>query len=288
MQNKKSKHLLTIALASLIVFSTTAASVMTGCSDNKGSQKETKVVVETQVVTEIVEGTYATDSNGNTVANSNNNNNGNNNQNNNGSNSEGSEASENSNANSAEKSDTSKNNSSDSSKNNSSSKDNSSSSSSSDDKSSSASDSSSSKPSGGQGDSTQVLTINGEKFGVGDTVTCVYKLTCPEVLINYQATITYDSKYLKVTKAKLSTEASAGGILNYKRANEILFNGSNISTGYDFKKGGEFVTVTYEVKASGSTKTNFNWEVATGFDSDKAYVVKNKPVGGLKLSTVFS
>ena len=72
-----------------------------------------------------------------------------------------------------------------------------------------------------------------------------------------------------------------------KTDGEIKFNGSNISSGYDYENGGEFLTVTYEALATGSTTTTFEWEVATGM-SGKSYVTDNKPASGLKISKTYS
>ena len=126
-------------------------------------------------------------------------------------------------------------------------------------------------------------TLDGNKFAVGDTVTCVYKLTSPEKLENYQAEISYDTKYLSVKSAYLDGSADSGGLLNYNLNGKIKFNGSNISKGYNYTKEDNFVVVNYEIKATGSTTPTFTWIVATGV-SGKAYVKDNKATGGLKIA----
>ena len=65
MKNKGSKNLLTITLAALIVLSTAAASVMSGCGDNAESVNATTNVVETSIVTEIIEYTQVVTDNKN-------------------------------------------------------------------------------------------------------------------------------------------------------------------------------------------------------------------------------
>ena len=67
-KTNKSKHILTVALASLIVLTATSAAVMSGCGESSESTNETKTVTETELVTVVVDGTYATDANGNTVS----------------------------------------------------------------------------------------------------------------------------------------------------------------------------------------------------------------------------
>lgn len=50
---KKKNYCLIAALASLVAFSTMAASVMSGCGENSDEQKTTKIVHETRIDTQI-------------------------------------------------------------------------------------------------------------------------------------------------------------------------------------------------------------------------------------------
>lgn len=284
-KTKKSKNILSIALASLIVLTATSAAVMSGCGEGSESTNETRTVTETELVTVVVDGTYATDANGNTVSAEN----------------TGSQTS--SNGNSSEKNENSSsqnaNNSGAYSANSSSGGNSSNNSASSNSGNNSNSSSANNSSSGNSGSSTassnthkpvtdsNACTLDGHKFAVGDTVTCVYKLYAPEVLENYQGYISYDTKYLSVKSAKLEGPAKSSGLLNYKLNGKIKFNGSNISTGYDYTDTGNFIVVNYEIKAAGSTTPKFTWEVATG-ESEKAYVENNKAVNGLKLTKEYS
>lgn len=285
---KKSKQILTIALASLIVLSATSAAVMSGCGENSESTNETKTVTETELVTVVVDETYATDAKGNTVSaeskgsdtSSNGNGNSKNNEssssqktNNSGSSAGSSAGGNNSNNSSSSKSNSSNNN--NNNYNNSNSSGN-----------NSSSSNKTNKPSSNTHKpvtDSNVCTLDGNKFAVGDTVTCVYKLTSPEKLENYQAEISYDTKYLSVKSAYLDGSADSGGLLNYNLNGKIKFNGSNISKGYNYTKEDNFVVVNYEIKATGSTTPSFKWIVATGV-SGKAYVKDNKATGGLKIT----
>lgn len=280
---KKSKHILTIALASLIALSATSAAVMSGCGENSESTNETKTISETELVTVVVDETYATDAKGNTIP----------------AESKGSDTSSNANGNSKkdESSSSQKTNNSGSSANSSaggSNSNNSSSSKSNNNNNSSGNNSSSSsnktsKPSSNTHKpvtDSNACTLDGNKFAVGDTVTCVYKLTSPEKLENYQAEISYDTKYLSVKSAYLDGPAESGGLLNYNLKGKVKFNGSNITKGYNYTKEDNFVVVNYEIKASGSTTPTFTWIVATGV-SEKAYVKDNKATDGLKITTEY-
>ena len=280
---KKSKHILTIALASLIALSATSAAVMSGCGENSESTNETKTISETELVTVVVDETYATDAKGNTIP----------------AESKGSDASSNANGNSKkdESSSSQKTNNSGSSANSSaggSNSYNSSSSKSNNNNNSSGNNSSSSSNKTSMPSSnthkpvtdSNACTLDGNKFAVGDTVTCVYKLTSPEKLENYQAEISYDTKYLSVKSAYLDGPAESGGLLNYNLKGKVKFNGSNITKGYNYTKEDNFVVVNYEIKASGSTTPTFTWIVATGV-SEKAYVKDNKATDGLKITTEY-
>ena len=282
---KKSKHILTIALASLIVLSATSAAVMSGCGENSESTNETKTVSETQLVTVVVDETYATDSKGNTVPAEN----------------KGSDTSSNGNSQNSANSSSQKTNNSGSSANSSAGGSNSNNSAYSSNNSGNNNNNNNSNSSGNNSSSnsnktntpsssthkpvtdSNVCNLDGNKFAVGDTVTCVYKLTSPEKLENYQAEISYDTKYLSVKSAYLDGPADSGGLLNYNLNGKIKFNGSNISKGYNYTKADNFVVVNYEIKATGSTTPTFTWIVATGV-SGKAYVKDNKATGGLKIT----
>lgn len=301
---KKKNYCLIAALASLVAFSTMAASVMSGCGENSDEQKATEIVHETRIDTQIetkIE-TYTevvTDAQGNTeyvketkAVPVNNNAGGNSksgDSSNNSENSGGSSSGKNSNSQQSsviEKSETSKTTNNSSSKtdsgktnnnknNNNSNKNNNSSSSKSD---SSKSDDSNSKS----------LKIGGKTFNVGDTIVCTYNLTTPAVLENYQATIKYDSSKLTCKSAKMSEPAKYGAMLNIKIAGEISLSGVNIGDGYDYTNGGAFMTVVYEVKGGGSTSPSYHWEVAyRASDSKNLIDKKGKPASGFKLSSSY-
>lgn len=312
--SKKKNYCLIAALASLVAFSTMAASVMSGCGENSDEQKTTKIVHETKIDTQIetkIE-TYTevvTDAQGHTeyveetknvpvnndkaVSNGNsseksessvNNNNGNSNEKNNNGNNGGNnnnnsvnnshnKGSNNQAASKTEKSEGSKTNNSSSKTDGNKTNNNGSSSSKSD-----SSKSDSSKP------ESKTLTVHGKKYNIGDTVVCTYKLTTPAVLENYQATISYDSSKLSCLSAKMSEPAKNGAMLNKNLNGEIKICGSNISDGYDYTKGGKFMTVTYVVKAGGSSTPKFKWEIASRASDSKNLISSGgKPASGFKL-----
>lgn len=301
--SKKKNYCLIAALASLVAFSTMAASVMSGCGENSDEQKTTEIVHETRIDTQVetrietytevvtdaqgnteyVEETKAVpvnsdkaDSNGNSSdkseSSANNNkgsNNGNNNSNNN-SNSTNSSSNKGSNNQTSSKTERSES----SNTNNNSSKT---------DSGKTNNNSSSSKT------ESKTLTIGGKKYNVGDTVVCTYELTTPAVLENYQATISYDSSKLSCLSAKMSEPAKNGAMLNKNLNGEIKTCGSNISDGYDYTKGGKFMTVTYVVKAGGSTSPKLNWEIACrASDSKNLISDSGKPASGFKLKTAYT
>lgn len=307
--SKKKNYCLIAALASLVAFSTMAASVMSGCGENSDEQKTTEIVHETRIDTQVetrietytevvtdaqgnteyVEETKAVpvnsdkaDSNGNSYdkseSSANNNkgsNNGNNNSNNN-SNSTNSSSNKGSNNQTSSKTERSES----SNTNNNSSKT---------DSGKTNNNSSSSKSDSSKSDSSKTLTIGGKKYNVGDTVVCTYELTTPAVLENYQATISYDSSKLSCLSAKMSEPAKNGAMLNKNLNGEIKTCGSNISDGYDYTKGGKFMTVTYVVKAGGSTSPKFNWEIACrASDSKNLISDSGKPASGFKLKTAYT
>lgn len=284
---KKTKQILTIALASLIVLSATSAAVMSGCGENSESTNETKTVTETELVTVVVDETYATDAKGNTVSAESKGSDTSSNGNSNSQNNESSSSQKTNNSGSSAGSSAGGNNSKNSSSSNSNSGNNNNNNNNSNSSGNNSSSSSkTNKPSSNTHKpvtDSNVCTLDGNKFAIGDTVTCVYKLTSPEKLENYQAEISYDTKYLSVKSAYLDGSADSGGLLNYNLNGKIKFNGSNISKGYNYTKEDNFVVVNYEIKATGSTTPSFNWIVATGV-SGKAYVKDNKATGGLKIT----
>ena len=282
-KGKKSKQILTIALASLIVLSAASAAVMSGCGESSESTNETKTVTETELVTVVVDETYATDAKGNTIPAENKGSDTSSNGNGNNQNNESSSSQKTNNSSSSANSSSGGNNSNNSASSNSNSGNNNNSNISGNNSSSSSKTNTPSSNTHKPVTDSNACTLDGNKFAVGDTVTCVYKLTSPEKLENYQAEISYDTKYLSVKSAYLDGSADSGGLLNYNLNGKIKFNGSNISKGYNYTKEDNFVVVNYEIKATGSTTPTFTWIVATGV-SGKAYVKDNKATGGLKIA----
>ena len=109
--------------------------------------------------------------------------------------------------------------------------------------------------------SSDTLSVDGHDYKKGDTVTVTYTVKSTKVLANFQGTITYDSSKLKVKKAELQSPVKSNSIVNAKNAGVIKFNGSDITSGYDFTNGGDLIVVTYEVTGTGSAKTSYLWNL---------------------------
>ena len=295
-KNKKSRLFLNCLIIAMAAVSTLSASVMAGCSDNESSETSaTTVVKETQIVTEIVtvtENVTVSDENGTEGAGE--------------SSAESSEqgadssnssqSSANGNQSSAQASGYASSGSSASSKASSVSSSSKTSSSSSKTSSSSSKTSSSTSTSSSSGNtsnnaSSDVLSIAGNKFHVGDTVTCVLNITTPDIIENYQGTLKYDDKYLEATSAALESPAKSGGIFNYNKSGLVIFNGSSALTGYDYTEGGKMLTVTFKVKAAGSTTPTVDWvvvrQLSTGI-SGTNYISNGKPANGMKATLSYS
>ncbi len=139
--------------------------------------------------------------------------------------------------------------------------------------------------------SSDTLSVDGHDYKKGDTVTVTYTVKSTVVLTNYQAQITYDSSKLKVKSALLQKPATTNGIINAKIAGKINLNGSDITTGYDYTKGGEMVVVTFEATADGSSKVNWLWQSASTIDekNNLVYHIDNngKSDGTVSLSTSY-
>lgn len=290
-KNSKSKTALITILASLVVLSTATASLMTGCGDNSEATED-EVVVGTSIVSKTIEGTYyviddegstivvenGTDAEGNIIVQNGTDPSGKKIKVENGTDPSGNkviEIGKKSSDSKSQKSEPSevKEDSKGDSDNNQSSK-------------SEQKDESSQGKSDKDNDNNDPLKIDGKSFAVGDTVTCVYELSSPEKLENFQAKVVYDGNYLSVEDAYLEGQAEMGSILNYDLKDEIRFNGSYIN-GYNFGKYHGFLTVKYRVKSGGSYTPKFVWEVATGV-SGKAYVADDEATGGLDLTCDYS
>ncbi len=283
MNTNKKKHLLTACMTSLIIVSSLSASIMSGCGCSNSENTE-PTVKTTEVVTEVIEQTYFVDEEGNTIA----------------TDKEGnefivddkgnviSEVTDNKNETvKAESSNSSSSQVSAQSSNNQSSAQSSEKSESpepNENEQSSKPESSSSSNNANKG---TVLSIDGNKFNVGDTITCTYKLTTPEVIENFQGSINYDPDCLEVKNARLLKPATSGGLLNYKLKDEIRFNGTNISGAYDYTESTDFMVVTYEVKSGGSTSVTEDWIVITGV-SQKPYAENDKLINGAKITKTYS
>lgn len=259
MKNKSfSKKIVIASVAMLIVISTAAASIMSGCGDN--SENTTKPAINsTSINTESKDETVASTEPTTTVEKS-----------------EDETKNSETNTEKPDKQDNDKN-----------STDKNSSDKNTTDKNSSSSSNKDTSPNTTENNNskTGVATIAGKKYNVGDTVTATYIVKCPEVLVNYEGEVKYDTNILKLKDFKMHKPASTSAIYNKKIPGRIPFNGSEITEGYDYTKSGNFMTVTYEVVGSGNTTPNLLWKVATGFDmtTNTPFAKNNKPTNGLTI-----
>lgn len=307
-KEQNSKRHLAAAVASLMAVSMMAASVMGGCGEDKSESKAdtsaTQVVTNADKTSPVAENSNATETakannkpekaaknsnsktNGNSSASSqsdkntgSNNSDSGNSKNNTGSNNNTSSGSSSANNNSANKSNGTSNNSSgnSSNKNNNTSSNNSSNNSAKNDTSSSANH-----------NSNQALKIGGKTFYVGDSIVCTYTLTTPEVIENYQGILTYDSSKLELKDFKMSGPAASGQMVNPNVKGEVNLCGTEVMHGYDYTNGGEFMSVTYKVKASGTTSPKFKWTAACKrSDSSNLIDDNGKPTNGLVLKAAY-
>lgn len=271
----KAKRLSVALLIAVLAVSTSFASVMTGCGNKDESSSTAATVTSTASAAENT--TVANDKSESEVTSESSN-----------SQSSGSESKSES-AQSSEKSESS--GSSDSSKANSNSNNNSSSkaaNNNSGNNSGNKSNNNSSDKNNSDEKSNEDVTLDLKK---GQTITVTYSVKSTVVLTNYQAQITYDSSKLKVKSALLQKPATTNGIINAKIAGKINLNGSDITTGYDYTKGGEMVVVTFEATADGSSKVNWLWQSASTIDekNNLVYHIDNngKSDGTVSLSTSY-
>lgn len=260
----KAKRLSVVLLIAVLAVSTSFASVMTGCGNKDESSSTAATVTSTASATENT--TVANDKSESEVTSESSN-----------SQSSGSESKSES-AQSSEKSESS--GSSDSSKTES--------------KSESSKNDASSKNDTSKNDSgnksSETLSVDGHDYKKGDTVTVTYTVKSTKVLANFQGTITYDSSKLKVKKAELQSPVKSNSIVNAKNAGVIKFNGSDITSGYDFTNGGDLIVVTYEVTGTGSAKTSYLWESASTIENNKIIThidANGKSDGTVSLSTSY-
>lgn len=275
----KAKRLSVALLIAVLAVSTSFASVMTGCGNKDESSSTAATVTSTASAAENT--TVANDKSESEVTSESSN-----------SQSSGSESKSES-AQSSKKSESS--GSSDSSKANSNSNNNSSSKAANNNSNNNSGNNSGNKSNNNSSDknnsdekSNEDVTLDLKK---GQTITVTYSVKSTVVLTNYQAQITYDSSKLKVKSALLQKPATTNGIINAKIAGKINLNGSDITTGYDYTKGGEMVVVTFEATADGSSKVNWLWQSASTIDekNNLVYHIDNngKSDGTVSLSTSY-
>ena len=274
--NHKAKKFSVALLVALLAVSTSFASVMTGCGSKSESSAASATVADTSAAN--AKNTTVANDKSESEVNSESSN----------SQSSGSESKSES-AQSSEKSESS--GSSDSSKANSNSNNNSSSkaaNNNSGNNSDNKSNNNSSDKNNSDEKSNEDVTLDLKK---GQTVTVTYSVKSTVVLTNYQAKITYDSSKLKVKTAQLQKPATTNGVINAKVAGQINFNGSDISMGYDYTKGGELVVVTFEATSDGSSKVDWLWQSASTLDDKNNIVLhiddNGKSDGTVTLSTSY-
>lgn len=276
----KAKRLSVALLIAVLAVSTSFASVMTGCGNKDESSSTAATVTSTASAAENT--TVANDKSESEL--------------NTESSTQSSSSNSTSTANSSQTSEKSESNgSSDSSKANSNSNNNSSSKAANNNSNNNSGNNSGNKSNNNSSDknnsdekSNEDVTLDLKK---GQTITVTYSVKSTVVLTNYQAQITYDSSKLKVKSALLQKPATTNGIINAKIAGKINLNGSDITTGYDYTKGGEMVVVTFEATADGSSKVNWLWQSASTIDENNklVYHIDNngKSDGTVSLSTSY-
>lgn len=276
----KAKGLSVALLIAVLAVSTSFASVMTGCGNKDESSSTAATVTSTASAAENT--TVANDKSESEL--------------NTESSTQSSSSNSTSTANSSQTSEKSESNgSSDSSKANSNSNNNSSSKAANNNSNNNSGNNSGNKSNNNSSDknnsdekSNEDVTLDLKK---GQTITVTYSVKSTVVLTNYQAQITYDSSKLKVKSALLQKPATTNGIINAKIAGKINLNGSDITTGYDYTKGGEMVVVTFEATADGSSKVNWLWQSASTIDekNNLVYHIDNngKSDGTVTLSTSY-
>ncbi|WP_419568736.1 cohesin domain-containing protein [Ruminococcus sp.] len=263
----KAKRLSVALLIAVLAVSTSFASVMTGCGNKDESSSTAATVTSTASAANAENTTVANDKSESEL--------------NTESNTQSSSSNSTSTANSSQTSEKSESNgSSDSSK--------------AESKSESSKNDASSKNDTSKNDSgnksSDTLSVDGHDYKKGDTVTVTYTVKSTKVLANFQGTITYDSSKLKVKKAELQSPVKSNSIVNAKNAGVIKFNGSDITSGYDFTNGGDLIVVTYEVTGTGSAKTSYLWESASTIENNKiiTHIDNNgKSDGTVSLSTSY-
>lgn len=278
--NHKAKKFSVALLVALLAVSTSFASVMTGCGSKSESSAASATVADTSAAN-AENTTVANDKSESEVTSESSN-----------SQSSGSESKSES-AQSSEKSESS--GSSDSSKANSNSNNNSSSKAANNNSNNNSGNNSGNKSNNNSSDKNNSVEKSNEDVTLdlkkGQTVTVIYSVKSTVVLTNYQAKITYDSSKLKVKSAQLQKPATSNGVINAKVAGQINFNGSDISTGYDYTKGGELVVVTFEATSDGSSKVDWLWQSASTLDDKNNIVLhiddNGKSDGTVSLSTSY-
>ncbi len=285
MQNnktKKSKHIFNLALIALAAVIVVSSSAMAGCGEESEETKNTsatKVITETQIQTEIVPVTKNADENksdSNTSSKSSSDT-GNNSAGGSQSNQSGSSVKTND-GNNTVKSNTNSGTNNTGSEN--------------DDKSYSDSvikENNSNNKNHNNDDKS--LTVNGKKYYVGDIIKCKITLNTPDVIENFQGSVHYNSKQLKVTKARLSKPAKGGSLINSKTPGLVNYNGSEIDEGYDFRGGNDFAEIIFEVIGTGKSTPSVTWNVATQLSENNngiKYVINDKPANGMSYSVQYT
>ena len=108
----------------------------------------------------------------------------------------------------------------------------------------------------------EILTINGTKCNVGNTITVTLNAKTPVVLENYQGFTEYDDTYLEF----VSIKGNVSGMFN-DHESAIYYNGSDIGAGYDFTNNGTLYTATFKVLKAGSTEITNTIEVMSDQNS---------------------
>ena len=111
-----------------------------------------------------------------------------------------------------------------------------------------------------------------------EQVVVTYLLKADHMIIDTQASLTYDSSVLKLAKATSSTDTTntkaavfpvfnSSIIWNKALTDEVLFNCTSLDL-FNFKSENVYCTFTFDVVGSGNTTVNLKVDVLTGTEAD--------------------
>lgn len=129
--------------------------------------------------------------------------------------------------------------------------------------------SSTATPSSNSGDSDKTVEINGQSFKVGDKVKISFYINgVSKSVAGINSTVNYNSSLLTYEEDSIALPNLPGCVYNTSLDNQILFNASNVTSGFDFSGETLLLSASFTINDTSATADTVSINLVELLDQD--------------------